>query len=133
RLVVLRAIGLSLQASTLLGWSVAGSRKNRSRPCRRQSTSSSVKTARWRSASRNWRRISEPMPISGKSYSSSEEGINLGCVSHSARSPERKLLSYWQSPPGSHRLLNVVQKYARNADQPPRAPSKNPALAITER
>ena len=29
-----------------------------------------------------------------------------------------------------HKSLNVAQKYARNADQLKRAPSKNPALAI---
>jgi hypothetical protein len=29
-----------------------------------------------------------------------------------------------------HKSLNVAQKYARNADQPKRAPSKNKALAI---
>src|SRR5262247_3924433 len=41
------SIGSAPQASTLLDWNAAGSRKARSRPCRRRSISSLVKTARW--------------------------------------------------------------------------------------
>jgi len=60
----------------------------RSRPCRRWSISCLVKAARWRSGSRNLKRILRLMPISARSYSSSEKGIDLGCPNHSARSPK---------------------------------------------
>jgi hypothetical protein len=50
----------------------------------------------------------------GMYTAASEAGVDIDAVAALAR----------------HKSLNVAQKYARNADQLKRAPSKNPALAI---
>ena len=50
----------------------------------------------------------------GMYTAASEAGVAIDAVASLAR----------------HKSLNVAQKYARNADQSKRAPSKNPALAI---
>jgi NDP-sugar pyrophosphorylase family protein len=46
-----------------------------------------------RSASRSWKRVLEPMPISGKSFSSCVKEADLGCANLSAQQPEAASIS----------------------------------------